>query len=197
MTNIHYIEPNNNNYSTINNNLLNDVYRLRYDTFKTRLSWEVNCENGLEKDEFDKLDVTHIAMTDQNEKVVGCWRALPTEGSYMLRNIFPELMRGENIPHEENVWEISRFTVDKAFTNNDKSMVSNSTAQLVKSFYDFAQKKGIKSYVLVTTVACERILRCLGVETRRMGDGKSMQIGIERSVALWVNVNESLNISCA
>ncbi|MFT7008193.1 MAG: N-acyl-L-homoserine lactone synthetase [Colwellia sp.] len=191
MNNIHFIDPSN---AEQNNYFLNDVYRLRNDTFKTRLGWEVSSENGLEKDGFDKLDVCHIAMTDQKDHVVGCWRALPTQGPYMLRNVFPQLLRGEYCPDQSDIWEISRFTVDKEFGANTNKLVSDSTARLVKSFYDFAKHKGIKSYVLVTTVACERILRCLGVKTRRMGDGKSMQVGIERSVALWLYVDESLNI---
>jgi N-acyl-L-homoserine lactone synthetase len=38
-------------------------------------------------------------------------------------------------------------------------------------------------------------LRLLGVKTRRMGAGKSLQIGIERSVALWIDIDESLQMA--
>lgn len=38
------------------------------------------------------------------------------------------------------------------------------------------------------------MLRSLGLTMRRMGDGKSLQVGKERSVALWLEVDESLNL---
>lgn len=191
MDNIHFIEA---DEARVGASLINDVYRLRSEIFSRRLGWEVNSENGLEKDEFDALEVSHIALTDNQKKVVGCWRALPTKGPYMLGTVFPQLLRGERLPQDADVWEISRFGVSKDHDTKNPGMVSENTARLVKSFYDFASLKAIKSYVLVTTVACERILRLLGVKTRRMGDGKSMQVGIEKSIALWVDVDESLNL---
>ena len=177
-----------------NEYFLNEVYRLRHHSFKTRLGWDVKSVDGMEQDMFDQLNGSHIAMTDEFNKVVGCWRALPTQGPYMLRNVFQQLLRGEDIPDNPDIWEISRFTIDKEHGADSNRLISQSTAILVKSFYDFALYKGIKSYVLVTTVSCERILRCLVVKTTRMGDRKSMRVGIEQSVALWVDVNESLNI---
>lgn len=184
----------NNTSSNNNNEILNQVFKLRNETFKQRLGWDVNSEDGMEKDNFDKLNVSHIAMTDNNDCVIGCWRALPTQGQYMLKDIFPQLLQGEPAPLHKDVWEISRFTIRKGDGEKGTSLVNSSTATLVKSFFDFAKEKEIKHYVLVTTVACERILRLLGVKTRRMGTGKSLQVGIERSVALWVDVDENVRI---
>ncbi|MBB1268761.1 acyl-homoserine-lactone synthase [Shewanella sp. SR44-3] len=181
--------------SNVNNQILDQIFKLRNETFKQRLGWEVKTENGMEKDNFDKLNVSHIAMTDKSDNVIGCWRALPTQGEYMLKDIFPELLQGEAAPLCEDVWEISRFTVRKGDGEKGAGLVNSSTAALVKSFYDFARENEIKHYVLVTTVACERILRLLGVKTRRMGAGKSLQIGIERSVALWIDIDDSLQMA--
>jgi len=178
-----------------NPQLLNDIYRLRHKSFKQRLGWEVKSVNGMEIDNFDSLDVSHITLSNNKGQLVGCWRALPTEGDYMLRNIFPQLLRGEGLPSERNIWEISRFTVNKDTNNNveaNKSLVSMATCKLVASFYTFAKANHIHAYVLVTTVACERILKNIGVTMRRLGDGKSMKIGIENSVALRIEVDDNL-----
>lgn len=191
MGGIQFIEYGN---GCIRDSLIDDVYRVRCEIFSRRLGWEVRSESGLEKDEFDQLDASHIALMDDNRRVVGCWRALPTEGPYMLSTVFPQLLRGEELPKDREVWEISRFGICKNNDDERQGLIRTNTAKLVKSFYDFALLKGIKSYVLVTTVGCERMLRLGGIETRRMGDGKSTQVGIERSVALWVDVNESLNL---
>jgi acyl homoserine lactone synthase len=113
----------------------------------------------------------------------------------MLKDIFPELLQGEKAPEQDDIWEISRFAVDKTRRTEEKGFYSQVTVDLIRSFYTFAQEHGIKGYVTVTTVACERILRQLGVNMRRMGEGKSLQIGVERSVALWIEVDENLRIT--
>jgi acyl homoserine lactone synthase len=193
MENIHTI----NKFNT-NPQLLSDIYKLRHKSFKQRLGWEVKSVNGMEIDNFDSLDVSHIALSDDKGQLVGCWRALPTKGDYMLRNIFPQLLRGEGVPSESNIWEISRFTVNKDTESNseeNKSLVSMATCKLVASFYTFAKANDIDAYVLVTTVACERILRNIGVTMRRLGDGKSMKVGIENSVALRIEVNDNLKLA--
>ena len=174
-----------------NQNIVNEVYKLRHETFIDRLDWDIQSTNGMERDHFDDLAPVHIAVKNEHG-VSGCWRALPSKGDYMLKSIFPELLQGEQAPEEDDIWEISRFAVRKGSSKAERGYMGAVTLDLVKSFYDFAQENGIKSYVTVTTVACERLLRQLGVNLRRMGEGKSMQIGIERSVALKIEVDENL-----
>jgi acyl homoserine lactone synthase len=172
-----------------------NIFRLRHETFLERLQWNIEASNGLERDYFDDLEPYHIAVQNTQDGIDGCWRALPTMGSYMLKDVFPELLQGELAPTEADVWEISRFAVRKGSASSLKGYMSGITIQMVNSFYEFAREKGIKYYVTVTTVACERMLRQLGVECWRMGEGKALQIGVERSVALWIKVDHSLHIN--
>lgn len=180
-----------------NAQMLDDVYQLRHESFNTRLGWEVKSCDGREFDQFDHEDTRYIALTDHNDGLVGCWRALPTLGDYMLKNIFPELLQGEALPQQEGIWEISRFTINKNKGKEGQPLCGRSTAHLVKSFYDFAVENDIHAYVTVTTVACERMLKRLGVSMHRLGAGKAIQIGIEQTVALHIEVNEHLNIHFA
>lgn len=175
--------------------VIDGILKLRHETFIERLDWEIPSENGRERDRFDDLAPHHIAVTDQDGAVKGCWRALPTTGDYMLKCVFPQLLQGESAPEEARVWEISRFAVKKGSAEAPKGYFGDVTIDLVKSFYDFALENNIHHYVTVTSVACERLLRQLGVTVRRMGDAKVMQIGVERTVALWIEVNDKLNIS--
>ncbi len=174
--------------------VIDGILRLRHETFIDRLEWDISSTNGREHDQFDELSPIYTAVVDQHRDVKGCWRALQTSEDYMLKSVFPELLQGEPAPEDDDVWEISRFAVRKGDSEKEKGNFSDVTLDLVKSFYDLATEHNIKSYVTVTTVACERLLRQLGVTLRRMGEGKSMQIGVERSVALWIDVNENLNI---
>lgn len=175
-------------------NILDSVFKLRHETFINRLGWEISSNEGRERDQFDDLDPFHIVVKVENS-VKGCWRALPTTSDYMLKDVFPELLQGETAPEVKDVWEISRFAVDKTKRCEDKGYYSAATIDLIRSFHGFAKENGIKSYVTVTSVACERILRQLGVNMRRMGEGKALQIGVERTVALWIEVDENLCIT--
>lgn len=183
-----------NSISPESNNIIDRIYNLRYETFIQRLEWSIDAKDGRERDQFDDLDPYHIAITREDGNVEGCWRALPTTGEYMIPSVFPEILQGENAPSDKNVWEISRFAVRKGNSSEKRGYMSGVTLQMVKSFWEFAKRNAIDSYVTVTSVACERLLRQLGVNIRRMGEGKVMQIGEERSVALWINVDERLKI---
>ncbi|WP_445361466.1 acyl-homoserine-lactone synthase [Microbulbifer sp. EKSA005] len=180
-----------------NSDTLTKVFKLRHKSFVERLGWDVTSCEGMEVDEFDDLNVSHIAMINEDEDVVGCWRALPTKGSYMLKDVFPQLLQGEDAPQQDEVWEISRFTVENNSSSKGANIVSSATLEMVKSFYYFGIEKNIKNYVLVTTVGCERILRLLGVKTRRMGAGRSIKIGVEKSVALWIDMESSFEALAA
>jgi len=173
------------------NSLINDVFKVRHETFIERLGWDITSENGMERDSFDDLDANHIAIIGEDGLVSGCWRALPTTNDYMLKNVFPELLQGEDAPEADDVWEISRFAVRKGKNEDSNAHINDITLELFKTFHAFAKKKGIKKYVTVTTMACERILKRGGMSVRRMGEGKVMQVGVERTVALWIDLEES------
>ena len=175
------------NTSAVHQPLIHNIFKARHDTFIERLGWDIPS-NGLERDKFDDLSPYHIAIKSANGELKGCWRALPTTGNYMLRSIFPELLQGEELPKTKDVWEISRFTVPKTEENNDNGYIADITLDLFKSFIDFAREKSIKRYITVTSVACERILKRGGMSVERVGEGKAMQIGVERTIALWVDI---------
>lgn len=178
-----------------NLNAIQRIYRLRCETFIGRLGWEVNEVNGEEIDRFDCTDSVQIAVSKKNGDLEGCWRALPTVNDYMLKSIFPELLQGEEAPENKEIWEISRFAVRKGSSEDTRGYMNMVTIDLVKSFWDFAQTYNVKQFVTVTTVSCERLLRQLGVNLRRFGEGKAVQIGKEKSVALWIEVDTNLRIS--
>jgi N-acyl-L-homoserine lactone synthetase len=175
--------------------VLEQIHQLRHETFVERLDWEVSSVNGKESDRFDELDAVHIAVSSVNGQVDGCWRALPTAGSYMLEEVFPELLQGEAAPKHPTIWEISRFAVRKGSSEVSKGYMGKLTIDMVRSFWGFAQEYGVTAYVTVTSVACERMLRQLGVTLRRMGEGEAMQIGKEKTVALYIEVDRNLCIT--
>ena len=170
--------------------LLTNVYRFRAEVFQNRLGWDVKVEDGMEIDEFDAIDPVYFISQSDRNKIQGCTRILPTRGPSMLRDVFPQLLRGELMPEDPCVWEYSRFAVTPDRGVN-KSYASSHpvTFNLIRDSMVFACDNGITQYVAVMSVAFERLLKRLGLSMRRFGDGKSTMVGKVRSVACWIHVD--------
>ncbi len=91
--------------------LLDAVFRLRHEVFARRLRWQVDSVDGRERDEFDDLAPHYVVTLGPDGQVTGCCRLLPTEGPYMLRDVFAAALGGRTAPCSPDIWEISRFCV--------------------------------------------------------------------------------------
>ncbi len=170
--------------------ILDSMYRLRSAAFAERLGWDVTSVRGRECDRFDDLDPTYMVARDRLRPnlALGCWRLLPTTGSYMLRDVFPQLLDDHAVPDDPRVWEISRYAVTPdakgarpGFGFGDISLA------LWRRLYSFSQDAGIDAFVAVTTVAVERLVARLGLTIERFGPAR--RIGIEQSVAFRLSMD--------
>lgn len=167
---------------------LDGMFRLRHEVFKQRLNWDVGSSAGKERDDFDDLEPVYIVCEEEGE-VLGSWRLLPTTGPYMLKNVFPELLHGEQAPEHENIWEISRFAVSKRVAGNDSlGTIRSVTNTLLDELFTFAARRKIERIVAVSDVRFERILKRAGLLTTRYG--VPLQIGVTKAVAGYADVNE-------
>jgi len=169
--------------------LLDDLYRFRHQVFRERLGWEVASRRGRERDGFDDLDPVHIAVRDRG-RVIGCWRLLPTTGPYMLRDTFPQLLRGEPPPAASDVWELSRFAVEAP--DGAQANCSAATFEMIRACHAFAVRNGIREFVTVTSVAVERMMRSAGIVLERFGDRRAERVGRVLTVACRVPVDDAL-----
>lgn len=176
------IEPRN----KFNQTELRDIHQLRAKVFKDRMGWEVPILGGMEIDGYDALDPYYMVISNNTDKIYGCWRLLPTEGPYMLKDTFPELLHGILAPVNERVWELSRFAIETDSNNNFG--FGQCAIEAMKKVVMFADENGIDKYVTVTTVAIERLLRHAGVDVKRFG--MPLNIGKERAVALEILLGE-------
>jgi acyl homoserine lactone synthase len=175
-----------NQRNQFNRNDLRDLHVLRAKVFKDRMGWEVPVLAGMEIDGYDALEPYYMVIRDDDHKVCGTWRMMPTEGPYMLKDTFPELLHGAPAPEQERVWELSRFAIE---TDGDSKFgFAERAIAAMRGIVEFADKQGIDKYVTVTTTAIERLLRHTGVETSRMGP--PLQVGVERAVALEIHLGE-------
>lgn len=166
--------------------LSHGVHHLRFRVFRERLNWDIPSVNQLERDDYDDQNPI-VVLARARSSVIGCCRLLPTTGRYMLKDTFPVLLGASKAPEVDDVWEISRFAVVKE--SRAGLGFTEIPSALIREVVRFAQANGIRSYVFVTTVAFERLLRRMGVTIERFASPQ--QIGIERSVALWMHIDDA------
>jgi acyl homoserine lactone synthase len=161
-----------------------EMHMLRAKVFQGRLGWEVPVLSGMEIDGYDALEPQYMLMREPGGSLRGCWRLLPTEGPYMLKDSFAQLLHGQDAPSDAHIWELSRFALE---TDGDSRFgFSGMTMEAIAAIIRYGHEQGITRYVTVTTVAIERLLRRAGVVISRLG--APMAIGIETAVALYVEV---------
>lgn len=164
------------------------MFRLRYKVFHERLGWDVKTSDGEEFDEFDDPDSVYMLATDEHDAVCGGWRVRPTTRHYMLGEVFPNLLNGAPMPRHRNVWEISRFAVDTSDRSRTAGFSLGDTARaLLTDTLKFAIDNHVTQFVIVTTVAVERLINGTGIVMNRFGP--PTRIGRTLSVACWVDID--------
>ncbi len=162
----------------------------RHRVFVDALQWQLPVEDGLERDQFDRDDTLYVVARGSKDEVCGCARLLPTTRSYLLDEIFPELMNGLPAPHSHDVWELSRFStmpVDGA----PALLRGEARVRFCRLFavvVEIAAAHGATRLITVTALGVERILRSIGIHAHRVGpprlvDGKP-------TLAMWVELDD-------
>ena len=167
---------------------LESMFRLRHEVFKERLNWDVGSDAGKERDDFDDLEPVYL-VCEQDGEVLGSWRALPTMGRYMLKDVFPELLYGQVAPEADDIWEVSRFAVSKRVAGSGSmAALRNVTNILTEELFKFATRRNLSRLVSVTDVRVERIFNRSGYPTKRFGP--PMQIGSTKAVGVYTDVTD-------
>jgi acyl homoserine lactone synthase len=165
---------------------LRAIHVLRAKVFRDRMGWDIPVLAGMEIDGYDALEPHYMVIRNDENQVCGCWRMMPTNGPYMLKDTFPELLNGATAPEHERIWELSRFAIE---TGGDGGFgFAERAMEAMRSIVLFADEHGIDKYVTVTSTAVERLLRHAGVEIARMGPPQ--RIGVERAIALEIHLGQ-------
>ncbi len=163
------------------------MFALRHRVFKERLKWSVGSRQGLESDRFDHARAVYVIDEDRPSHVTGCLRLLPTTEPYMLERVFPELLGGAAAPRRSDVWELSRFAMDKPGNEALHWGFSFRVLDILAEAVCFAGARGIRRYVFATTVAVQRLVQIQGLHAWCMGPAR--RVGRVDSVAMALEVD--------
>lgn len=170
----------------------------RYKVFVEQLGWNLGTSEGLELDQFDRLDTLYVIARNQQGDIIGCARLLPTTQPYLLEEVFPELLNGLSPPKSDEIWELSRFAamdfspikahplrLVNSSTNNGK-ISSTVTLNILATVMQTAKEQGAKRLLLVSYTGAERIVRRAGYHVHRAGAPK-LENG-KWIIACWVEI---------
>lgn len=153
---------------------LQDMYRLRCRVFHQRLEWEVPVTDGLETDQYDRLDPVYLLSRDHGH-LQGCVRLLPSTGPNMLSDVFSYLMDGNPVPNDPSIWESSRFALEiPPGSSRSEKGLSEATFELFAGMIEFGLSRALTEIITVTDVRIERILRRAQWPLRRLGGAHSV-----------------------
>jgi acyl homoserine lactone synthase len=177
-------------YDNLSRGLATELARYRHRVFVEMMGWELQCENGLEFDQFDRDDTRYVVSRDDDSRINGCARLLPTTAPYLLGDIFPQLLNGLAPPCSPDVWELSRFAaVDLAQASASPlgSYSSPVAVGLLKSALAAAAEQGATRVITVSPLGIERLLQRAGFRAYRAGppvmvDGRAL-------FACWIPVD--------
>ncbi len=140
--------------------LLDQMYQLRARVFQDRMGWDVNVRHGREIDLFDGLDPAYVLTLNNSYEVTGCARLLQTTGPHMLSDVFHDILDGEPPLRSANLWESTRFCVDRKLLSGGQgtNTVSYTTSELMVGILEYAKSSGITDIITVIDPLMDRIL---------------------------------------
>lgn len=148
--------------------------RLRYSVFVEKRQLPHTAHNNLEYDEFDTPGAVYVVWRDNDDKVRGLVRLLPTTLPYMLQTCWPHLAVNYLLPTSHDVWEVTRVCVDHAIDPKRRRRV---LPELFSGVETFGSLVGIRAYLCVTRPGIIRHVLSSGV--RQLGPVRKVEGALE------------------
>ena len=136
--------------------------KFRKSLFVDCYGWTLEITDERERDQFDTPAAVHCALM-QDQEVVGCFRAVRADNDYLARCVFPQLAAVKHYPQRPDAWEISRFGVRPGPDQRELAKLNYSL------MFRFAQLRQAAALVALVDLNHERLLKLLGIRTRRYG----------------------------
>ncbi len=151
--------------------LVDAMHRLRKQVFHDRLRWDVRIKGDWEIDEFDDENPLYVLSIDNDGRLQGSLRLLPTVGPNMLRNVFYNITRETGPVENPQVWESSRFCIRSSGEKDQResTAISKATVELIAGMGEVGVLAGLNHIVTVYDAFLRRIIRQTGCSENLIG----------------------------
>ena len=159
-------------------------HRLRYRLFVERQGWNLPTYNGLEYDQFDTPAAKYLLWLDDSGVARGVTRLIPTTGSYMVKEVWPDLV-DDLLPESTSIWEATRFGCDRDLPPALRRQV---VAEMICACQEFGISRNIRSYLSVMPVRIFRqVIIAAGCPVEFLGPIR--KLASHRTAAAYVSVS--------
>ncbi|WP_052265139.1 acyl-homoserine-lactone synthase [Ruegeria sp. ANG-R] len=135
------------------NDLLYQMFAMRKQLFVDHLKWDLDHFDEIEVDQYDNPHSRYVVVFDEQRKVVGCTRLMPTTSklkygfTYMIRDASLGMLDSiptdliEQAPVDDSVWEATRFAVSTSLPNDKRNIVLTAVCEAA---VNYARTQGVK-----------------------------------------------------
>ncbi len=101
--------------------LLDALFRARYETFVKRRNWPLPCRADLDIDQYDDGSATYFIMLDDDgHRILASSRINQTVRSSLLADLFPHLIESGDAPRAPTLYEGTRFMLDPSLATHER-----------------------------------------------------------------------------
>jgi N-acyl-L-homoserine lactone synthetase len=174
------IEP----YNTRQNaDLIDQMFRLRARVFRDRLKWDVEVEDGKERDKYDDEAPVYIIYADPaSRRVKGSLRLLPTTGPTVLGDFFSDTLPDAVALSAPSIWECTRFCVEESASPRRYRDELISSGKLIAALGEVAINAGVEGILGNFDSTMLRLYRRIGCEVDVLGQtnryGEPIYLGL-------------------
>lgn len=160
------------------------LHRLRHKIFVERHGYQVPTFRGMEWDAFDTPAAVYLLWRDDLQQVRAIARLIPTTFPYMIKELWPELIYGHELPCRPDVWEVTRLGVDRTLAPALRRRV---LGEMMCGCGEFGRKMGIGEYYLVTHPRVIRSIEVYGCRVKLLGQTRSIGQCVVNAAAIEVS----------
>lgn len=161
-----------------------EMFRARAVIFRDRLGWQVDVEDGWERDQYDQAeDPVYLVTQGSSGATTGSLRLLPTTGATMLKSEFRHFFDNPVDVDSSTTWECTRFCVHPIVDEVDRYAQRTTAMELLSGLCDLAFDAGIERIVGVYDAAMVGVYRRIGWSPTPLARSRS-EIG-NLYVGLW------------
>ncbi|WP_145559621.1 acyl-homoserine-lactone synthase [Yersinia bercovieri] len=136
-------------YSSLSTMRARELFLLRKNVFKDRLNWNVNCENGMEFDEYDSIHTTYLFGV-HDDQVICSLRFIGIKHPNMITGVFKSYFNKIELP-DGNYLEASRLFIAKNRTKTLQLQHYPISSMLFLSMINYTRHQGYEGiYAIIS-----------------------------------------------
>ncbi|MCK4944839.1 MAG: autoinducer synthesis protein [Alphaproteobacteria bacterium] len=168
-------------------------FRLRYRCFIERQKYNVSSYNEMEYDQYDTPASAYFVYESPDGEALGCSRLTPVSQGSMLQDLWPDLVDNPDHLYTNNVWEGTRFCIDKRLPPNLRQQICR---ELVLAYLEFGLNNGVQKIIgVMPPLIFKRVFGRAGCEYDLLGPEKIIDDGdVIRAAALVVSAERLIRV---